>query len=57
MNTNSRFECDICNLYSNSKKDYLKHNRSDYHINGAREGYEQKHDFVAKVDSNDNDNA
>ena len=32
MNTNGRFECDICNLSFKSKKEYLKHTSTSEHI-------------------------
>ena len=50
MNSIGSFESDICKLSFNSKRDYLKHNSSDHHLNGATEEYEQEFDFVAKVE-------
>ena len=36
----------------NSKKDYLKLDLNDYHLNRAKEEYREEFDSVAKVESN-----
>ena len=51
MNNNGRFECEICDLSFNLKKDYFKHELSDYHLNRAGEEYEEEFNSVAKAES------
>ena len=66
MHTYRKFECDICNLFFNSRKDKLKHKLGDYHSSRVREEYEDdfysvaktiskaEHKVEAKADSEDN---